>query len=127
MTYDAIYRGRNKSRGESCGRNRSSSNNKSCKYCGKMYSKGNCAAYGKNVENVEEKTTLNLSVEVVEIVMINETIVILGQGKAKKGKRFHEINEEISDSMDDLADQVQSFFYHDVHFNSINTENVHGD
>ena len=23
--------------------------------------------------------------------------------------------------MDDLADQVQSLFYHDVHFNSINT------
>ena len=44
------------------------------------------------------------------------------QGQRKdKGKRFHEINEEKNDSMDDLADQVQSLFYHDVHFNSINT------
>ena len=35
--------------------------------------------------------------------------------------KFHEINEEKGDSMDDLTDQVQSLFYHDVHFNSINT------
>ena len=34
---------------------------------------------------------------------------------------FHKINDEKSDSMDNLADQVQSLFYHDVHFNLINT------
>ena len=36
---------------------------------------------------------------------------------SKKGKKFHEINESESDDngMDDLADQVQSLFYHDVH------------
>ena len=40
--------------------------------------------------------------------------------KDKKGKKFHEINESEDNGMDDLADQVQSLFYHDVHFNNIN-------
>ena len=49
MTYNAIYRGRNKSRGKSHGRNcSSSSGNKNCKYCGKI--KGNCPAYGKKYQ-----------------------------------------------------------------------------
>ena len=38
--------------------------------------------------------------------------------KGKKGKKFHEINESEDNVMDDLADQVQSLFYHDVHFNN---------
>ena len=53
MTYDAIYRDRNKSRGKSHGRNQSSSNrNKNCRYCGKSHSHGNCPAYGKKVSKV---------------------------------------------------------------------------
>ena len=40
--------------------------------------------------------------------------------KKGKGKRFHEINEQSDGVMDDLAEQVQSLFYNDVHFNSIN-------
>ena len=51
MTYDAIYRGRNKSRGKSHERNRSSSNgNRNCKYCGKSHSHGNCPAFGKKCQ-----------------------------------------------------------------------------
>ena len=42
--------------------------------------------------------------------------------KGKKGKKFHEISEsENSNDMEDLQEQVQSLFYHDVHFNNINT------
>ena len=42
--------------------------------------------------------------------------------KGKKWKKFHEINEaeKNENGMDDLADQVQSPFYHDVHFNNVN-------
>ena len=40
-----------------------------------------------------------------------------GKGKGKKFDKVTETNNEI----DDLADQVQFLFYHDVHFNSINT------
>ena len=41
--------------------------------------------------------------------------------KGHKGKKFHEVTEDQNGSMDDLADQVQSLFYHDIHFNAINT------
>ena len=40
--------------------------------------------------------------------------------KGKKGKKFHEINELEDNGMDDLADQVQSPFYYDMHFNNVN-------
>ena len=44
------------------------------------------------------------------------------KGKGGKGKKFHEINETDNDNgMDDLADHVQSLFYHDVHLNNVNT------
>ena len=39
-----------------------------------------------------------------------------------KGKKFHEINEQNDEVMDDLAEQVQSLVYNDVHFNAINTQ-----
>ena len=43
--------------------------------------------------------------------------------KGHKGKRFHEVNEEQnSGTMDNLTDQVQSLFYHDMHFNAVNTQ-----
>ena len=36
-------------------------------------------------------------------------------------RNFHEVNEQNDEVMDDLAEQVQSLFYNDVHFNAINT------
>ena len=39
--------------------------------------------------------------------------------KGHKGKRFHEVTEDKDESMNDLANQVQSLFYHNMHFNSI--------
>ena len=59
MTYDAIYRGRNKSRNKSHGRNRSSSSgNKTCKYCGKSHNRGNCPAYGKKCQKCDRDNHL---------------------------------------------------------------------
>ena len=40
--------------------------------------------------------------------------------KKGKGKRFHGVNEQKDEVMDDLADQVQSLFYNDVHFDAVN-------
>ena len=37
-----------------------------------------------------------------------------------KGKKIHKVTEEQNNAMDDLADRVQSLFYHDIHFNAIN-------
>ena len=57
MTYDAIqHRGRGKFQSKSQGRGRSTSNIRSCKYCGKSHNRGNCPAYGKNAKNVEGKS-----------------------------------------------------------------------
>lgn len=40
-----------------------------------------------------------------------------------KGKTIYEVTEDQnSNAMDDMADQVQSLFYHDVHFNAVNTQ-----
>ena len=56
MTYNAIYRGRNKSRGKSHGRNRSTSNgNRNCKYCGKSHSCGNCPTFGKKCQKCRKE------------------------------------------------------------------------
>ena len=118
MTYDAIYRGsRNKS---SHGRNHSSSSgNKTCKYCGKGHHSGNCPAYSKKCQKWGRDNCF-------------KSVCRSGNGndkcesswsrprKGHKGKCFHEVNEEKNETMDDLADQVQSLFYHDIHFNAIN-------
>ena len=37
----------------------------------------------------------------------------------EREKRFHEVNED-EGVMDDLAEQVQSLFYNDIHFNAVN-------
>ena len=65
-----------------------------------------------------KRTILKLCVKVVQVT--NETKAGLGLRKARRAKKFHEINESEDNGMDDLADQVQSLFYHDVHFNNIN-------
>ena len=40
--------------------------------------------------------------------------------KENEKRKFHEVNEQNDWVMDDLAEQVQSLFYSDVHFNAIN-------
>ena len=45
--------------------------------------------------------------------------------KSNKGKKFHEVNETENTDMDDLQEQVQSLFYHDVHFNNGEHKNAH--
>ena len=80
----------------------SSIGNKICRCCDKSHSHVAIALHlEKSVKNVAAKTTLNLSAGVV--VMINETIVILGKRKAKNAKDFTEINEEKSVSVDNLS------------------------
>ena len=75
----------------------------------------------KNVPNVEERTISSLYVRVVQ--MINMTQAAPGPRKARvaKEKKFHEVNETENNDIDDSTYQVQSLFYHDVHFNNINT------
>ena len=68
-------------------------------------------------KSAERTTILNLYVRVLIDVML---VPIDRDLKKGKGKRFHEVNEQRDKVMDDLVDQVQSLFYNDVNFESVN-------
>ena len=126
MTYDAIHsnnnnRSRSKSRNKNQGHGRSQSSIRNCKYCGKSHDKGSCPAFGKECSKCGKKNHFKA------VCKSNGSNEKQDQSKSrpkkgKKWKKFHEINEaeKNENGMDDLADQVQSPFYHDVHFNNVN-------
>ena len=70
----------------------------------------------RSAKNVVKITTLKLSVNLVQTRHDSSKHRPKGKGK----KKFHEVNEQNDGVMDDLAEQVQSLFYNDVHFNAIN-------
>ena len=124
MTYDVIHQGFHgidKSSGKSNNRNWSNSSlGRSCKYCGKSHSRGNCPAYGKKCQKCGKDNHFK---SVCKNGNANSDQNHSSRSRPKKkgkGKKFHKVTEN-NNEMDDLADQVQSVFDHDVHFNSINT------
>ena len=120
ISYDSIQtnRGRDKFRSQSKGRARSSSNICNCKYCGKLHSRGNCPAYGKKCQKCGKENHFKSVCKSGKANASRDH----SKTRGKKGKKkFHEVNESNEGSMDDLAEQVQSLFYHDVHFNTINS------
>ena len=123
ISYDSIQtnRSRGKFRSQSKGRAKSSSSIRNCKYCGKSHSRGNCPAYGKKCQKCGKENHFKA---VCKSGSGNNNRDSRDQSKprGKKGKKkFHEVNESNEGSMDDLAEQVQSLFYNDVHFNTINS------
>ena len=121
MTYDSIQRGRNKFHSKSQGRGRSSSFIRNCKYCGKSHNRGNCPTFGKKCQKCGKE---NLFKSVCKSGSDNkhDHSRYRPKQKGKGKKKFHEISEQNNEGvMDDLAEQVQSLFYNDVHFNAINT------
>ena len=120
MTYDAIHshshRGRDKSRNKSSSRGHSGSNIRNCKYCGKSHNRGNCPAFGKKCQKCGRENHFKA---VCRSGNDGKRDHSKPRYKGRKGKKFHEINED--GVMDDLTDQVQSLFYDKVYFNSINT------
>ena len=118
VSYDSIHtnnRSRGKFRSQSKGRAKSSSSIRNCKYCGKSHSKRNCSAFGKKCQKCGKENHFKAVCK-----SGNNRDHSKPRGKTGK-KKFHEINESGEGSMDDLAEQVQSLFYNDVHFNSINS------
>ena len=115
MTYDLVQRGRNKFHSKSQGRGRSLSSIRNCKYCGKSHNKENCPVFGK-------KCSKDNHFKAVCKSGTDKHDSSNNRPKQKgRGKKFHEVNELNDGVMDDLAKQVQSLFYNDVHFNAINT------
>ena len=119
ISYDSIQtnRGRGKFRSKSQGRGRSTSGVRNCKYCGKSHNRGNCPAFGKKCQKCRKENHFKA---VCKSGGSDKREHSKQRPKKGKGKRFHEINESGEGVMDDLAEQVQSLFYNDVHFNSIN-------
>ena len=91
---------------------------RSCKYCGKSHNRGNCPAYGKKCQKCGRENHFKAVCRSGEGKRDHRDFSKSRQKKSK-GKKFHEVNEE-DGVMDDLSEQVQSLFYNDVHFNSIN-------
>ena len=84
----------------------------------KSHSRGNCPAYGKKCQKCRKDNHFK------SVCKSGSHTISRDHSKArgKKGKKkFHEVNESGDGVMDDLAEQVQSLFYNDVHFNTINS------
>ena len=80
--------------------------------------KGTAQLLAKDAKSVAKITILK---EFAKVVQIAGNIIVDKTQNKGKGKKFHEVNEQSEEVMDDLAEQVQSLFYNDVHFNVINT------
>ena len=118
MTYDVIFRGRDKSQ-----RNKSRdcphSNGRMCKYYGKSHNRGNCPTIGKKCQKCGRDNHFKAICKIGNNDKCDSSCLRPKKGKAK-GKKIHKVTEEQNNAMDDLADQVQSLFYHDIHSNAIN-------
>ena len=117
MMYDAVFRGRKKSKNKNHNRGRSNSNVRSCKYCGKGHSHRYCPVFGKKYQKCGKDNHFKAVCKSEKCNFSTSR----SRPKKGKGKKFHEINEQKDEVMDNLADQVQSLFYHDFRFNSVNT------
>ena len=120
ISYDSIQtnRGRGKFRSKSQTRGRSTSGIRNCKYCGKSHNRGSCPAFGKKCQKCGKDNHFKV---VSKSGGSDKRDHSKQRPKKGKGKRFHEINEQSGDGvMDDRTEHVQSLFYNDVHFNSVN-------
>ena len=124
ISYDAIhtnsFRGRDKSRNKSKGRGRSSSSIRNCKYCGKSHNKGNCPAFGKKCSKCGKDNHFKAVCKSGSSEYKRDSSRHRPKSKGNSRKKFHEINEDEGEVMNDLSDQVQALFYNDVHFNAVN-------
>ena len=120
VSYDSIQtnRGRGKFRSKSQSRGRSISSIRNCKYCGKSHNRGNCPAYGKKCQKCGKDNHFKA---VCKSGGSDKRDHSKPRTKKVKNKKFHEVNESGEGVMDDLTEQVQSLFYNDVHFNSVNS------
>ena len=119
-SYESIQtnRGRGKFRSKSQGRGRSASSIRNCKYCGKSHNRGNCLAYGKKCQKCGKENHFKAVCKSGGSDTRDHSNPRTKKGKSKK---FHEINESGDGVMDDLTEKLQSLFYNDVHFNSVNS------
>ena len=125
ISYDAIhasngFRGRNKFQSKSNGRGRSSSSIHNCKYCGKSHNKGNCPTFGKKCSKCGKDNHFKVVCKSGSSEYKRDHSKHRPKSKGNSRKKFHEINEDEGEVMNDLSDQVQALFYNDIHCNAVN-------
>ena len=91
-----------------------------CKYCGKSHNKGNCPAFGKKCGKCGKDNHFKAVCKSGSSEYKRDNSRHRPKTKGSK-KKFHEINEDEGEVMNDLSDQVQALFYNDVHFNAVNS------
>ena len=100
-------------------RPQSSGGIKDCKYCGSNYQHRQCPAFGKSCKACGKKNHF-----------AKKCWSGKGQGQSsgntKKSFKYREVNLDQESSGDDgqineITSRVKSMYYHDVHFNSVNT------
>ena len=72
----------------------------------------------KDAKSVEKRI---ISRQFARVVVRIKGTTVNQEERKEKNKKFHEVNESGEGVMDDLVEQVQSLFYNDVHFNSVNS------
>ena len=125
MQYDAIGRDHGKSKKKSKSKDRFKSRSQSsgnlikdCKYCGSNHHCRQCLAFGKVCKAFGKKN--HFAKKCLSNKGNNST------AGAKKLFKYREVNldQESSDEkgqIDEITSRVKSMYYHDVHFNSVNT------
>ena len=123
ISYDAVqtngFRGRGKFQSKSKGHGRSSSSIRNCKYCGKSHNKGNCPAFGKKCSKCGKDNHFKAVCKSGSSEYKRDNSRHRPKAKGSR-KKFHEINEDEREVMNDLSDQVQALFYNEIHVNAVN-------
>ena len=127
MQYDSIgnqrYHGSSKKKSKSKDRFKSRSQSskgliKDCKYCGSNHQCRQCPAFGKTCKACGKKN--HFAKKCCSNKGNNST------AGTKESFKYREVNldQESSDDngqIDEITSRVKSMYYHDVHFNSVNT------
>ena len=101
-------------------RSQSSGGIKDCKYCGSNHQWRQCPAYGKNCKTCGKKNHF------AKKCHSGKDQGQSSGGAKHKSFKYREVNleQESSDDngqIDEITPKVRSMYYHDVHFNSVNT------
>ena len=104
------FKDRSKSRSQSSG------GIKDCKYCGSNHQHGQCPAYRKNCKTCGKKNHFSKKCR------SGKSQGQSSGGAKHKSFKYREVNlnQESSDDNGQI-DPCRSMYYHDVHFNSVNT------
>ena len=95
---------------------KSKSHYTNCKFCGCSHNRGDCPAFGQTCHRCGDRNHFESKCRSEKGSSKSESghdsrKLSKAKGKCSHNCRFHEVNEECHDDMEDLNEQVQSLFY----------------